>query len=276
MKRRTGDPAKLMVLSCGLAALVTAACADPAPSGPWSDWTTLRLEAGATISGSFEMRRLDEGRCLETEARASVIGIQITQSNTETRFDPETGAPASLITHSRDRARRYVFDRDGYTVEKLRSTEESEDDLDTWEVRLHREFRAPLGRDGKPARLFDYYGMLLHLREAALDAPGDEVEIWVATSDGPEAYRIRVDEVRGNERVFTDADTGLETTAPIREFRLAVAPADPSKTEAGFLDMEGEVEIWVEAMSKTLLEISGKVPKAGRVRLVLDSIGVGS
>ena len=118
--------------------------------------------------------------------------------------------------------------------------------------------------------------MLLYLREAALDAPGDEIEIWVATSDGPERFRIRVDEARGNQREFTDSDTGLATTAQVREFRLSVSPADASNTESGFLNMEGEVEIWVEATSGTPLEISGKVPKAGRVTLSLDSIGGGT
>jgi len=38
--------------------------------------------------------------------------------------------------------------------------------------------------------------------------------------------------------------------------------------------MEGEVEIWVEAETGTLLEIVGKVPKVpGKVKLVLDELG---
>ena len=58
-----------------------------------------------------------------------------------------------------------------------------------------------------------------------------------------------------------------------REFRLAVVPADPG-SEEGFLKMEGEVEIWVEAETGTLLEIVGKVPRVpGKVRLVLAELG---
>ena len=40
-----------------------------------------------------------------------------------------------------------------------------------------------------------------------------------------------------------------------------------------FLNMKGETEIWVEASSKTPLEISGHVPKAGRVVLRLAAMG---
>jgi hypothetical protein len=115
--------------------------------------------------------------------------------------------------------------------------------------------------------------MLIQLRRQQLQALGDEVTLHVATSDGPEAYRIAVSENRTSERTFLDLKTQEKTTLPVREFRLTVSPTDP-QAEGGFLNMEGEVEIWVEAETKTLLEIVGKVPKVpGKVKLVLSAMG---
>jgi hypothetical protein len=96
---------------------------------------------------------------------------------------------------------------------------------------------------------------------------------YVATSKGPQAYRVSVSESRTNRRSFTDLTTGETITLPSNEFRLSVTPAD-SETDEGFLNMEGEIEIWVEAETKTLLEIVGRVPKVpGKVKLVLSAMG---
>ena len=56
------------------------------------------------------------------------------------------------------------------------------------------------------------------------------------------------------------------------ELRLRLVPDDG--IDEGFLAMEGEIEVWVEARSKTPIEIRGKVPKVpGTVRLLLTAIG---
>ena len=79
---------------------------------------------------------------------------------------------------------------------------------------------------------------------------------------------------RETERSFTDLATGEEMFAAVREFRLRVIPGDPATAGEGFMRMEGETEIWVEAETKTPLEISGKVPKVpGRVKLLLSAMG---
>ena len=58
-----------------------------------------------------------------------------------------------------------------------------------------------------------------------------------------------------------------------KELRLVISPGDP-EAEKGFLGMQGETEIWVEAESKTPLEIVGKIPKIpGKVRLILTEMG---
>jgi hypothetical protein len=83
---------------------------------------------------------------------------------------------------------------------------------------------------------------------------------------------VSVSESRTNQRSFTDLTSGETTTLSANEFRLSVTPA--SETDEGFLNMEGAIEIWVEAETKTLLEIVGRVPKLpGKVKLVLSAMG---
>jgi hypothetical protein len=252
--------------------LSAAACGDdPETVSPWHGWTTLRLKARSAplMRGSVELRvsQTPEGTRLETSTRASFLGATIARSETSTLLDSTTGRPKEYKSYTKKRGREYTFGESGYKVEKLRPIRSSEGD--SWEVTATREFPYPEGE----TRLLDYYGMLLQLGEIGLDAPGDEIVLHVATSKGPQAYRLRVDETRTGERVFKDIATGTKMTLPAVEFRLSVVPADPD-AEEGFLKMEGEVEIWVEAETGTLLEITGKVPKVpGKVKLVLAEMG---
>ena len=95
----------------------------------------------------------------------------------------------------------------------------------------------------------------------------------IATSKGPKPYRVRIDETRTNNRRYRDLATGERCTITARELRLMVAPADAADGGEGFMGMKGVTEIWVEADSKTLLSISGKVPGIpGRVVLELAAM----
>ena len=54
--------------------------------------------------------------------------------------------------------------------------------------------------------------------------------------------------------------------------RLRLLPGDDA--DEGFLGMVGETEVWVEAESKTPLEIRGKIPNVpGQVRIRLVAKG---
>jgi len=141
----------------------------------------------------------------------------------------------------------------------------------------------PLIASGSPAGpspgsappLYDAYGMLLQLAREKLEKPGDEVVLTVATSHGPEPYRIRVTEARTSRREVEDLRTGnpLPQTSP-RELRLRITPANPDPEDEGFMKMEGETEIWVEARTRTLLEIDGRIPRVpGRVEIHLAAVG---
>ncbi len=238
-------------------------------SDRWMSWKTLRLKAKAAplFRGTMEMHLNEDGTRLETETSARFFGARVAASRTETLLDEETRLTRRFSSRSKKRGRRYEFGDDGFVMEKIKPKRPGAAEPE-WYVAVREEF--PYPDDETAAGPFDYYGMLLYLKQVPLDRPGDEVTLYVATSKGPKLYRIRVGEARRNSRTLTDLSTGKKKTVRLREFRLRITPADPDSDAEGFMRMEGETELWVEARSKTPLEISGKVPKVpGRVVLRL-------
>jgi hypothetical protein len=252
-----------------------APCASEAASLPWRTWRTIEMKARSGLfRGTVQMRLSGgpaEGRRLEVQTVARFLGATVGRSTTVTQFDAQ-GRVTDYSSSSKKRGRRFHFGERGYTVEKLRPRGDANAPLDAWEVAARAEFPYPETASGQPGRVLDYYGMLLRLHEHKLAAPGDEVSLVVATASGPRTYRVRVREGRTSEREVTDLSTGKRTTARVRELRLSIAPEDPTVNE-GFLNMEGETELWVEAESKTLLEVGGKLPNVGKVKLLLTAIG---
>jgi hypothetical protein len=273
------------VLALGCAALLaaggiaaTALATAPQQRGPWADWSTLRLyvKSGLFLSGRVEMQleRGPDGTVLETSTTARFLGAKLAQSWTRTLLDPATGRSERYESQSKKRGRVYVFGPDGYVVEKLRPGKDGSRSGEDWEVYWRHEYAYPVAEDGKPFPVFDYYGMLLQLRRSALHAPGDEVLLHVATSSGPKPFRIRVGDSVSAPQSFTDLQSGEKRTLEVQMLRLRVIPADPGENDEGFLKMEGETELWVEAGSKAILLLSGNAPKIpGRIKLVLREIG---
>ena len=266
----------LAAASLAAALLSGAGSVEPASaSSPWLGWKTLRLKAKASalVRGHVELRVTEEAGAvrLETSTTARFLGATIARSETTTLLDRNTGRPREHRMQSKKKGRRYQFHDGGYRVEKLEPVK-GPDGGESWAVRWSHEYAAPGPDPGGPP-LFDYYGMLLQLRRLDLHAVGDEIEVLVATSHGPTAFRVTVSEARDAEREFTDLKTDTPRSLATRELRLTIAPTDPD-APGGFLDMEGETEIWVEAETKTLLEVVGKVPRVpGKVRLVLSELG---
>jgi len=265
-----------LLAGAGLAAAVLAT--SPARSDPWNDWSTLLLQVKSRpfLSGRVEMKLGQDGgkTVFQTHTVARFFGARVAQSWTSTVIDPATGRPERHESYSKKRGRVYVFGPDGYSVEKLRPRAGSTRADDDWEAYWREEYAYPRGDDGAPAPVFDYYGMLLQLRRAELHQPGDEVLLFVATSSGPKAYRVQVGESTTAPQTFTDLRSGEKRTLTVHMLRLRVIPANPEDADEGFLKMEGETELWVEAESKAVLALAGNAPKIpGRIRLVLQELG---
>jgi hypothetical protein len=267
----------MLATTVSLAALAAGCFDGGARSGPWYDWRVIRLEIQEMpfISGSVEMRvRHDgDGTRFETTSTARLLGARVAESSSSTLIDKD-GRTLRFESRSGEDGRRYLFERGRYSVEKLSAEGDPSRPLDDWHVTSRREFELPVDPSGSPVDVYDYFGMIYALRGADLHEVGDEALLHVATSDGPVGFRVRVDESRETLRTFHDADDGTLRQVEATELRLRVAPEDPANSSEGFLRMEGETEIWVEAESKTLLQVSGKVPRVpGTIRLMLTELG---
>jgi hypothetical protein len=270
-----------------IAAGVLLLCAASAASGPdaspapvsWNSWRSLHLRARKMLffTGSVRLH-LREGagrRVLTTDTHARFMGAELTRTRTETIIDAATGRTLEFRSLSPKRGRHYLFDESGYTVRKLSPVRGADTPLEAWQVKSEQRFSYPESeREGRALDVRDYYGMILGLRELGLRRPGDEARFHVATSKGVRAYRLRVSEVREHTRAFHELGGGPKRREAVRELRLRVIPDGPGSADEGFLNMEGETELWVEAGSGTLLEITGKIPKVpGRVEVELHAIG---
>jgi len=252
---------------------------DDAPS-PWRDWTTLRFDAGAKplLEGEVELRLSEEeGRTLfDSSATARLLGIQVTRNRTRSTIDPDSGLPREYVSVNPGSGRRYLFEEQRYVVHKLEPGEDPDAPIEEWEVEERRSFDYPPSDDGGGrALVLDYYGMLLYLRRLPLNAPGDEASLWVATSDGPRRWTVRVGESREVTRSYENLAGGEPLNLASREILLRIAPDGDGPDARGLLGMSGEVEIWAEAETKTLIQISGKIPNVpGRVKIELKGLEV--
>jgi len=266
------------VAALAMGGIAMAAWALAAADSPWQDWKVLRLRAVSIpfFSGRVEMRLSNAAgsTLFETRSTARFFGARVANSRTKTVIDPGTGRTESYLSFSRKRGRRYTFGESSYVVEKLLPPKARNDPTGRWTIRSREEFDNPLDHEGRPIEVYDYYGMLLQLRRLDLHAIGDEVVLHVATSKGPQPYRIQVSEIRSTTHTLTDLRSDKKRSFDLRELRLRIIPADPERADEGFLKMEGETELWVEAETMTPLLLSGKAPKIpGRIRLVLSEIG---
>lgn len=251
-------------LATTLAIVTVAGCTtDAGPeTSAFDDWSRLRLETeAALLSGTIdlEIERIDRRVVLTTHTEAKLLGAVVARSRTRSIVDAETGRSRRYLNMSPDRGRDYRFDRAGYTVRKLDPDGNWNRPIAEWEETATETFRAPAGQEAEP--IHDYYAMLLQLRRLDLDQVGDSATVRVATSRGAEGFRISVAESRENVRSFVDLESGEDRVSSLTEFRLTIAPEGDSERARGFLGMEGEIEIWVESVSKAVLEIRGQLPK---------------
>ena len=244
------------------------------PQGPWHGWSTLQLKVKSVpfMRGQIEIRISNQadGRRLETASEARFFGATIARSSSVTLLDPANGRAKAYRNDSKKKARNYKFTAEGYTVEKLKRAKIRH----PWRTTSTQAYDYPLAEDGlTPLPVYDYFGMILRLQVEPLSKLGDETTIHVATSSGPQAFVVSVAELRAGSRQFRRPGERTKIQVATQELRLSVAPADP-ESESGFLDMKGEIELWVEAETKTLIEIVGDVPGIpGKVHLVLAELG---
>ncbi|ANM30052.1 hypothetical protein ABI59_11430 [Acidobacteria bacterium Mor1] len=277
---------RLLIMLLVLLALPWAAADESAEPGvPFENWEVLRLKARKlmVLTGRVEMKlaRGAERDVLETETVARAFGGSLADTRTRSVVEHGNGRSLEYTSRSKKRGRNYRFGPESFVVEKLWRDPDVKDA--SWEVTSSDTYPNPgaavssimVGESAiESPPLYDYYAMILQLGRSELRKVGDEMVFQVATSKGPRAFRVTVGEERDNRRKLINLRTGRKEKLELRELRLRVTPADPEAADEGFMNMEGETELWIEAESGTLLQISGKVENVpGQVHIQLAEIG---
>jgi len=258
------------------ASFVTGAEPTGAVASVWPMWKTMRLKAttALVLSGHVDITAVPDGDMtrLETTIRAKLFGMTIAKTHTRSMVDPVTSLPREYLAFSTKRGRHYIFGSKGYEVKILDPARELDAPIEEWKVTGIRKYDYPVAEDGSgPIPVYDYYGVILRMRTLGLDAIGDEQTIWVATSDGPVPYAIRVVESRQLARKFTELPAKKKRSIAVTELMLKIIPLDPEE-EQGFLGMKGETQVWIEQRTKTIVQISGRAPRAGWIDIMLNSL----
>lgn len=247
---------------------------------------------------------------VRTDSRATLLGSSFVDTYSVSSMDRKTGRPLDFIDvrPAKKKAERYTFSGTGILHETLKPRKQSPNDpMDKWRIAKKETLpndppsgaaaapaSAPAAtpvasRDGAPGAarpaadppaapldpsrwVHDYISMIVRLHDLPLRKIGDEATVRVLTSKGAAPMRVRVSEEREVRRSLADLATGKNSSATFHELRLRVSPlAGTSSETRGFLNMEGETELWVDAATRTVMEISGEVPKVpGRVDIVLS------
>lgn len=242
----------------------------------WPLWKEMRLKANTklVISGHVDLMATPKGDTthLETRIRGKLFGITIARTWTRSVVDSRTSLPSDYMAFSTKRGRHYIFGEDGYKVRFLDPPPGGEVPVEDWtvtDVERHAYPRTPDGSGFEP--VYDYYGVVLKLRSMDLDEIGDEETVYIATSDGPVPYALRVVESRDVVRKFRELPTKEKRSIAVTELMLKIIPLDPEE-EQGFLGMEGETQVWIEKRTKTLVQISGRAPRVGWIDIMLTQL----
>ena len=270
-----------------VAAAPTAVAAKPVTveASPVSNWTSLRYTTSKFLifSGEVVMTKSAAGETVsvKTESRAKIFGSVLVDSWSVSTLDAATGRPLKFESvQPRKRIERWDFTGSRLQRWILKPPPDLPDTpMDKWAVTGSKTF--PLPPAGAPAEtpappvrsqwVYDYISMIAALRDLPLGKIGDATTVFIATSQGAVPMRISVGEERSGHRDLTDLGTGRSRRYDLRELRLRVTPVGGSRSETrGFLNMEGETELWIDAVTHTLTEISGSIPKVpGRVVITL-------
>ena len=212
---------------------------------------------------------------LGAESRMSLFGVARPATITRSFLDP--GSRRSLEYREvkvGKSTKRMEFLDDAYRLIRTRPPAgRKRAPIGDWETFADelKPYRLP---DGAPlpdgVRPHDSWALLYLVMAAQRDGGDDE---FVVISKGKLLpVQVRIGDLRDNVRRVRDLATGRSRRLRLRERRLHLVPRVEDPAHAEFLSMQGEIEIWVEADTHTILEVSGSIPGAGRASLKLRAV----
>lgn len=217
---------------------------------------------------------------LTTESRMSIFGFQKIANKTESYLDPATNRSFEFFRIKKDRsAKRILFLEESYRQIQTRPHGEKKNiPVDRWEVFQDevRPYRYPDGRRlEEGVALHDSFALLYLIMQADLSGPDRSQEFVVVSKGKLIRVRVRAGETRNKVRKVRDLSTGRTRRLHLREKALTLTPIGEGAEEMKFLSMKGEIEIWLEEKSQTIVEVSGEIPRVGRLELKIKAVEPG-
>jgi len=250
-------------------------------AGFLQDWNVLRFETGPyfMFTAVVELRRTVQSGflLLETTTTGRRAGSRPVENRTRTTIELASGRLVETCKLSRAKCTRYRYEDGRYVVEFLAAAETFEE-CAAGTVRSSRTFTLPLGGAGRgPVQAMDFAAMVYGLTRQPLHATGDTTTQWLTTSTGPREVRISVAEERSSRRTCRDLDLRRYRTVNTRELLVRITPVDREPRRTGFMGLMGPTSIWIDADTRTPLEVDGRLPNLpGHLELDLTGFSVRS
>ena len=244
-------------------------------------WNILRFETGPyfMFTAAVELRRSESAGLLvlETGTMGRRAGSLPVENRTRTIIDPDSGAMVETCKLSSSKCTRYRYENGLYLVESMPPAD-SFKEAENGQIRTSWSFSLPLDESGRgPVQAVDFAALVYGLSGQPLFTTGDTVTQWLATSTGPREVKIRVAEEREYRRTCRDLNLKRYRTVNTRELLLRITPTDPEPRREGFMGLMGPTSIWIDAETRTPLEVDGRLPNLpGHLELDLTGFTTGT
>jgi hypothetical protein len=277
------DAATAMMLTTGLASLGESVrealnLGNKVDSRFWKSWTTLKFTTHPYLlfTAGVEIRRREGAGllALDTATSSHATGNSPQVNRTRTTVDQTTGRLIETWKISDSGCTRFLYSEDHVTVEVLAPKETPESTAEAADVLSRWKYPIPLDpTSGRSSKILDFAALILQLPNEPLFAVGQSTHHWLATSTGPQEVKVQVIQERNNVRTCQDMRVDKQRTLQTKELLLKISDRGVEPENKQLVGMAGPVWIWVEAESRTPLELDGRLPHLkGHLELGLSGI----
>jgi len=293
----------LLLLALGSLLPVVPARAAPAFDPARVGWSEIRMTGSKlfiTADARLALRRVPGGTVRPhllpvADERFTPLepGVDVLELLYETRaigrrsrltlwMDPLSGAALQRTQHDRDgklRLRTYRFGSAGAYQRTFWPATPGEKSLppDRW-TKTSEGLRAyPVDPGQQP--VVEPTGLLYAISAAALNQPGDALEVLVFRRRDTQTVRIEVQSPREVTVRYDElrAEGAVERAGKVQALRLSlqglpIAGGDPADDDLELLGLRGRLELLLEPATRAPLQLSGNVKVVGAVTLRLTAV----
>jgi len=242
---------------------------------------SIERRSAAEVRGALEPA--GRGRALEPRGETLALEIESRALGRDSHLvlffapDDAMAYQRSQIETGKKKPRQktYRYTREGvYSVRRYPEKGEEELPSDEWSDALE-EYEDFGDGASEGAAITEPSALFYLLATAELDEPGDRLEFLVFSKNHVSPVVLRVEERTRLDVDYREISSGGERTVggKVEALRISIDPHPPAGGDAeedfNFLGLEGNLVVYLDPEHRLPLQIEGKVPYAGRVRIKL-------